>query len=418
MINQKNFWIVIFLILLSIYNASCLTLKFNQISNFKCDTAYGLFKFNLEAKEVTNELKLIPFYVYFQDIEGESSYLSICRLEDEEKLKNIAEGANDAEDISFTCSLESMIVEFKSSEVEILEVSDFKGEAIDLQNVGNSSITFNLVDCQVNLDEYNLSIVKRKISFRQVSHYQTLKDENKINFVFSVFISQTLPDNYAIPVRVSLVSDDISENIDIGGMDIGEGLGGDQISGEAQIDINGGIITDAICILNKAIKPSENQVLSANLECSAFNQLELNDKTSLYVISSDIINGFTVDISFLSPSETDELISEGLIKDVSNESELPPIFTHTTIISEQCNELRIFYFKGKFDKNIEERGEFRSVLLSGSPISCYYDKVEKDVEVEIKCLLDLGLISNRIIIDSNLILGVNTEKFLLKANLF
>ena len=115
-----------------------------------------------------------------------------------------------------------------------------------------------------------------------------------------------------------------------------------------------------------------------------------------------------------SPSKTDELISKSEIKDVSSETELPPIFTPTSVDTEECIEFGTFYFKGKFDKNIEEGGLFQGILLSGSPVTCYYNKTDKDVEVRIKCLLEVGLLDGKIIIDSLVILGTNTEKFLLR----
>ena len=97
MINKKKFFMML-LILLCINYASSLTLKINSISNFKCDSATGLLNFNLEAKEVTNDLKLQPFFLFLQQTGGELGYLSLCKLEDEEKLKSIAEGSNDIED--------------------------------------------------------------------------------------------------------------------------------------------------------------------------------------------------------------------------------------------------------------------------------------------------------------------------------
>ena len=191
MINKKKFFMM-FLILLCIYYASSLTRKINSISNFKYDSATGLLNFNLEAKEVTNDLKLQPFFLYLQQTGGELGYLSLCKLEDEEKLKSISEGSNDIEDISFTCSIESYFDEFKSTEVNIIDVSDLKGDTIEFQNVGENKLTLDLTLCQMDIDEYNLALIKKTISFHQVSHYQTFKDEKKnqihlFSFCFSNF---------------------------------------------------------------------------------------------------------------------------------------------------------------------------------------------------------------------------------------
>ena len=226
MINKKKFFRM-FLILLCINYASSLILKINSFSNFKCDSATGLLNFNLEAKEVTNDLKLQPFFLFLQQTGGELGYLSLCKLEDEEKLKSIAEGSNDVEDISFTCSIESYFDEFKSTEVDIIDVSDLKGDTIEFQNVGENKLTLDLTLCQMDIDEYNLALIKKTISFHQVSHYQTFKDEKKIKFIYSVF--QTLPENYVTPVRIAFGPVSLSE--DIGNLPIGDMEGIEDMEG-------------------------------------------------------------------------------------------------------------------------------------------------------------------------------------------
>ena len=65
------------------------------------------------------------------------------------------------------------------------------------------------------------------------------------------------------------------------------------------------------------------------------------------------------------------MISKSEIKDVSSETELPPIFTPTSVNTEECIEFGTFYFKDKYDKNIEEGELFQGILLTGSPVTCY-----------------------------------------------
>ena len=47
--------------MLSIVYISPLTIKYTNLSQFECDTVYGVHKFKLDVKEVTNELKLSQF---------------------------------------------------------------------------------------------------------------------------------------------------------------------------------------------------------------------------------------------------------------------------------------------------------------------------------------------------------------------
>jgi hypothetical protein len=191
-----------------------------------------------------------------------------------------------------------------------------------------------------------------------------------------------LPANYGIPVIISFLTSesDIENPYD-------------------DKKTNGTLYAN--CIVNKTVNASENELLPVTFECSTENLEDLNETTPLIVVSSYDINGFNSPV-FLLPGE---------IKNVSNE--VPPVFTPSSINTEKCNKYGIIYIKGKFDKNIEDEGEFKSNLLSGHPITCQYEKYEKDVEVEIKCYLLKEFRDSKIALDFYPILKVKqTLKYL------
>ncbi|MBP3800567.1 MAG: hypothetical protein J6I85_00820, partial [Clostridia bacterium] len=423
------------------------TLNLEKTSSLECEPSLGTYKFNFQAKNVTKDLQGAAFNIAFLDSEM-LPYNAICSLEDEEELKKAATTTNEIEDISYTCRFVAMeiITESKSLEFQIVDIYSLNLNTIDYEIVGENKFNFDFSTCEFNLDESLLSTVNKKISFRQASHYKASKDENKIEFLLSVFVSQTLPSNYIIPIQVFLTTtkiNDLSEinigssgngEVNIGGeVIIGEdntiggdiNIGGDNtfgnntiegditIGGDITIDGNGMLI-DVECTLNKAIQPNDKEALPATLSCVIEKIDNMDEENILYVVSSNLINGFPVDVSLLNPSETDNLIEKGLMKDVSNEDPVPTIFTPETIISDECNEKGIFTIKGKFNQNIEESGEFITIVLSGSPITCKYEMAEKDKEAEIKCYLGLDLIFTRIIIDSNIVLGEKGEIFWMK----
>ena len=384
--QQKiNFLISIFLIILSsIYYASSTNLTVNKFSPFKCDQNYSMLEFYLEAKDVSNELKLTPFYIKFKEIKKDEDYTTLCKLEDDEILKTIALGKKEPENITFTCKIENgnnTLNSSDSSKVEITSALDFKGGNITLEFLGDKSISLNLTECQADSDDELLSITQRNLTFRQLSHYQLI-DPKKINFLISVFASKTLPENYSIPITVSVPVNESTKNY------------------------------YALCTLNKLINISENEIFPADFNCTIELEEEIDNKTIIEKFESKDMNGINR-LNNLKLNETDEMISEGLIEDVSNGTEIPTIFRPEKIITENCEELGMFTIKGKFGQNIEEDGKFETSLLNGIPVTCRYEKSLKDVETEIKCASNLNITESKLFLDANLVFDENEEKFLI-----
>ena len=414
--DKTNLLIFIFLILLSINYASNQTFKIHKLTDFECSPAYGIYKFKIEAKNITTEQKLTPFYIYLNDTGSNlPPHRAICNLDNEEVLKAFVLGKDEPENINFTCFLEDLMEE-KTIELQILGVNDLNLKTIPLDIYGGYKNTISFAKCEKNPDEYYSSIINKKISLRQVSHYEPLVKEKKIKFLLSAITSQTLPANYGITVKISLIKANPLEGLDLGEVEI------PQIEGNEGESINGqviGKVYDANCVLKKTVKPleNENELLPLDFECTAGNLEEFNETTQLVVLSSYDINGFT-NLGFLNPSEIDDLIGEGIVKDVSNEAPVPPIFTPTSINTEKCEKEGIIYIKGKFDKNIEEEGKFNNSLLSGNFITCEYEKYEKNVEVEIKCYLLNEFDGSTFALDFYPALEENKEVFFIKPILY
>ena len=428
MINKKYILTYLFLILLSIDYSKNQTLKIDNVSNFVCGY-YSSTNFNLEAKEVPNELKLITFLIIFKDGD-DKKYEAMCQLLDEEKLKTIAEGNTNDEDISFTCDIQSDGSK-SSVDVEIEEVKKVKYEqglrnAINFQKVSSSNIRLEFINCGLNI----FSILNHKTTFRQVSHYeltQSSQGGDWIEFTFSVLTSQAYPKNYEIPIGCSVNSNQNMEkylNAYRNESEREEDIASSQIRMLNRAKFN----DYAICIFNKDIIPTDGQILPADLSCSLKTKESLESVDVFFVVLCKFINGFPVtiidsgkmdiplDISLAAPNEVDKLIKKGLINDVSGEEELPPIMNPAIIDSESCDKEGFFYIKGNFDKNIGQGGFFTTNILSGESITCYYHNVNKNIEDSMKCIFN-NRFRGTIYIESKVIIADNKEILIVKTKI-
>ena len=399
---------IIFLTILSINYISSQTLKIKGISGFKCEQLYGNLIFNLESNETSQELKLIPFYIYFLETQNNETILALCRLEDENKMKEIAEGVNNAEDITFSCKIEENDGQTNErTDVEISQIKDVKNNEIKVENLSGNKYVLEFKSCEENdnQDAKYMSIANRKISFRQASQFTIFTDQNKITFLISAFISQTLPKDYPIHMKVYIYQTSKLRRNE-------EQVESSNDEKETS-NSDGDNKYDFFCFLKNTVKPTSNQTLSGNFDCSIENIKSFSEKISLIGMESYDINGLSIDSLYYDPIETDQLIKEGLINGASNEDTLPTIFTPSSIDAQECNSKGYFIINGQFDKDIEEAGNFATNLLNKNYISCNYDKIEKEKQTEIKCYLDYEL-EGRIILDSTLVLGENNEKFLIK----
>ena len=380
----------LFFILLSLFNASCLTIKYNKISPFECDTAYGVYKFNLEAKEVTNELKLTQFYIFLRffgrNLFADYFLEALCKLENDEILSKIAYGSNEEEDLSFICRLESS--PFTNPNGETVEVEVYSASSlyntknfydIKLMNLGENSTTIHFNHCVQILDDYYMNAINKKLTYRKFGKPSRISSQ-KIQFLFSVFVSKTLPENYSFPIKVS-----------------------------TSLMTEYGKIFDAVCALNKTIKPSEDKIVSTIFICTIDGFLDKSTPYRLYYSSSYYIN-FDPHLYITPPLYYEPF-------DLSKENETTPIMTFTSINTDQCREEGIIKFKGKLEINLKDNliawfTYINIYLLSNTLIICYYSYPPLEKEIEFECSLEDPIIQSRIAIERKIFFG-DKEVFLI-----
>ena len=153
--------LILFLLLLSINYASSQAFNIQQLTDFECSSAYSLYKFKIQAKNITTEQKLTPFYIYLNDTGSElPPFRAICNLDDEELLKKIALGEDEPEETTFTCYMED-VPEEKTIELQISGVNDLNLKPLPLDIYGGLKNTISFTKCEKKEDEYYSSIINK-----------------------------------------------------------------------------------------------------------------------------------------------------------------------------------------------------------------------------------------------------------------
>ena len=278
-------------------------------------------------------------------------------------------------------------------EVEVISASTssyIKDEIYDIKivNLGENTTTFNSGGCLENKDDYYLDAVKKKLTFGRLSNYLYDDYKQQINFLFSVFVSKMLPENYSLPIKVSLTGQEFYYYDEF-------------------YFINKNNIYYAICLLNQTIEPSLNQIIPVIFNCTISGVYNMNKKYYLHFVSSYYINGDPKLVSLGTKYQY------GSVLELPQANEMLPILSFTSINTEQCKEKGIILFKGKFQKYFEAE-LFYLYLLSGQNIFCLDLKPISDEEFEIYCILTDDIITNsRIAFQQTVITFTKEERFII-----
>jgi len=313
--------------LLLIAKASSETIKYKKFSESECDSALGLLKFKLEVVQFPKTLAGASFKLGLQEKQNENSYLAICSLEDN-LLEQFISSTDEAKDISLTCTFYAEIPE-QTLNLNVLYFSNFEGDLFDLikDDGGNNELTLNILDCS-NIDSEQRAkyYQEKKVSLRLASNYQFFEEEKKMTFKLSILTSQILPSKYTIPIFFTKPpNSETDESLQLIGY----------------------------CILNDQIKPSENEILSTNLDCIFENYERFYIEMGTYSFEfPGFIMGIPYEFGLLNPTYSDGYLESNIINDFSVEP-IPPIFTPESINTKYCEKYGIITIKGKFNDNIE-----------------------------------------------------------------
>ena len=373
--NKTAFLILIFLAILSINYVSNHMLTVKKVSPIEYDSYFDVFNFKLELKEVPKNLQTKTFALKFKDLNNKNNnYSTICYLFEEEELLKVAKSKNQTDDITFTCFIEADGLSNKTIDMNIIDIIIYGESNIPVVKIGDKNITFKFPLSSLDPNYNHQKISEKKITHRQINNIEELENKNQINYIYSVLVSQILPDNYSFPQPVSIYYHNNSKTPE-------------NESPSRHY---------AICILNKTVNYTDNEILPVNFYCSINNIKNVSNIDKVKFDSSYNINGFPG--NNYDPYEINEKIKNCSITDVSQDTNLPPIFTPEQILGDKCQKLGIIKIKGKFDNDTEE-GSFSSSILPDNSITCYYKKVEKGKETELKCYLNKELNTSIIVFD-------------------
>ena len=136
--NYLNIVYSIFFILLSLTIASSKNLNYSNISTPECDPAFGLLKFDFKAIDFPASFAGETFKLTLQGKEPNETYISLCKIEKKDLLKEVATSSNNVGNVTLTCRLQNITNETKSVDL-ILSMDVLGGESLNLTNKGNDN---------------------------------------------------------------------------------------------------------------------------------------------------------------------------------------------------------------------------------------------------------------------------------------
>jgi hypothetical protein len=92
----------------------------------------------------------------------------------------------------------------KTIEMNITDIKIYDKENTNLVKIGDRNFTFKFPESTFNQNYKLQKIAEKNITHRQINNIEKLNDENQINYVYSVLVSQILPENYSFPQPVSI----------------------------------------------------------------------------------------------------------------------------------------------------------------------------------------------------------------------
>ena len=223
------------------------------------------------------------------------------------------------------------------------------------------------------------------VVFRQINGLELNKGKNYIKFnIVGFTYENNLKNNMVLPINVNLVKNN-----------------GDQKS----INLE--------CSLNNFVNSNTENIYSLSFTCIKDNINGISNYKDVIIISSSSLINIPEQISYLSSAlNTDQLISEGLLKNLLSKENLviiPPIISSTSISADNCRTKGVFEINGIIDKSIDSDLSFYIRLENqDTSVRCKMNSVEANYKAYIYC--DTFENINNINISPKIIYGMNNNE--------
>ena len=167
------------------------------------------------------------------------------------------------------------------------------------------------------------------------------------------------------------------------------------------------------CSLNNFVNSSTENIYSLAFTCIKDNINDISNYKDVIIISSSSLINIPEQFSSLSSAlNTDQLISEGILKNLLSKENLviiPPIISSITISADNCRTKGVFEINGIIDKKIDSDLSFYIKLENqDTSVRCKMNSVEANYKTYIYC--DTFESINNINISSKMIYGMNNNE--------
>ena len=223
------------------------------------------------------------------------------------------------------------------------------------------------------------------VVFRQINGLEINVGKNHIKFnIVGFTFENNLKNNMILPINVNLVNNN-----------------GEQKS----INVE--------CSLNNFVNSNTENIYSLSFTCIKDNINGISNYKDVIIISSSSLINIPEQISYLSSAlNTDQLISEGLLKNLLSKENLviiPPMISSTSISADNCRTKGVFEINGIIDKSIDSDLSFYIRLENqDTSVRCKMNSVEENYKAYIYC--DTFENINNINISSKIIYGMNNKE--------
>ena len=129
---------------------------------------------------------------------------------------------------------------------------------------------------------------------------------------------------------------------------------------------------EANCTLQKDVTLGNEKLVQANYVCKVEGISGAENYLSLRLNKSDDVAGLPSDEALLNPNITDTAIEDNELKNCTEDSSVPPVFTFESIDNSSAQTEGIFIINGTFDKepNVEDKLEFPLTYPEGVTLKC------------------------------------------------
>ena len=237
----------------------------------------------------------------------------------------------------------------------------------------------------IDKETEEIPTIINNVVFRQINGLELNKGKNYIKFnIVGFTFENNLKNNMILPINVNLVNNN-----------------GEQKS----INVE--------CSLNNFVNSNTENIYSLAFTCIKDDINGISNYKDVIIISSSSLINIPEQISYLSSAlNTDQLISEGLLKNLLSKENLviiPPIISSTSISADNCRTKGVFEINGIIDKSIDSDLSFYIRLENqDTSVRCKMNSVEANYKAYIYCETFENI--NNINISPKIIYGMNNNE--------